>query len=135
MQAHDAEPLPSGLWLREMMALAEDCAGKPDMAESHAIRRAYYLCCLCPPALRVLLAPVFPEDELELLLADESTEQAAKLVIGRSGEIAIAPHCDTATYEGRFDAGDGTHASFIARLPALAMIGAWAGYFSQPRTP
>lgn len=135
MQGHDAEPLPTGLWLREMMALANDCAGLPDMAEEHAMRRAYYLCLLCPLPLRSLLRPQFLETELEAFLGRGDIEQAAALIIG-SGEITIVPPGDDAPfYQARYGLDDGTHATIEAERAGLAMIGAWARYFSELRKP
>ena len=135
MQTHDAEPLPTGLWLREMMVLADDCAGMPLMAPDHAVRRAHYLCCLCPIPLRTLLLPKFSESDLESLLVEGKIEAAAALVIGQSGEILVVQLDDMSGYQARFGTGDDIQTALDARLPVLAMIGAWARFFSEPRRP
>lgn len=131
MQGHYPEPLPTGLWLREMMALADDCAGKADMAEDHALRRAYYLSCLCPPPLAKLLRPKYLEEDLESFLAKQDIQGAAALVLGPGGDVTIIPLAsDTPRFEARYRMGDGDYTALEAGLVGLAMIGAWARFFS-----
>lgn len=133
MQGQDTEPLPTGLWLREMAALANDCAGRADLAEGHAIRRAYHLCCLCPRPLRPLLLPGYLDSDLEGFLARGEVVQAVALILG-NGEIAIRPLDDRSGFEAQYGMGDGVHAALTARLAGLAMIGAWARFFSEQRS-
>lgn len=105
------------------------------MAPDHAVRRAYFLCCLCPAPLRTLLSPTFTEEDLEFLLEESRIEAAATLVVGQSGEIVVVQRDDLSGYMAHFHTGDDFEATLAAPQPVLAMIGAWARYFSEPHKP
>jgi hypothetical protein len=85
--------------------------------------------------LRSLLSPQFAESELDALLAREDTDEALALLLGDHGERALIRRDTPPLYRARYGMGEGVYASLDASLPTLAMIGAWARYFSELRGP
>jgi hypothetical protein len=122
--------LPPEVWLREMQRLVASCLSEDQSHDDRAIRKAFYLCQLCPPPLHRLLSSPLSEDELERLLDEGAHETAAQSITGNR-IIRLARSADTGEHIAIFQIEQENGLEFQARSAALAIIGAWAGFFTE----
>jgi hypothetical protein len=118
-------PLPTGIWLSELRKLAESCANDNAEAEDRAVRRAFHVLKLSPPAIARIWSANLSENDLEIMLEQGQASKAACEIVGRHASIKISDalgHRHVAVLKP--DGDDPVSAE--AASPALAMISAWA---------
>lgn len=108
MRLENDDPLPAGIWLAELRRLANDT----DIAEDRAVRRAFHLRRLSPPAIARLSEFTLSEEEMELMLEEGRAYEAASLIVDAHGTACP---------------------DFNENIPALDMINAWANSMADPQ--
>jgi len=118
------KPLPAGIWLSELRKLAESCANDNGEAEDRAVRRAFHVLKLSPPAIARIWAADLSESEMETMLDQGHAREAACEIVGSHASVEMSGDAKRHVAVLQFDGDAPVRAE--AATPALAMISAWA---------
>ena len=124
------EPLPVGIWLSELRKLAESCANDNGDAEDRAVRRAFHFLKLSPRPIAARWDFGITEDEIERMLDQGRAQDAASEIIGGDAAIELSSSIDGPSHVAVLTYDEKLPVTAQAATPALAMIGAWAKFFS-----
>lgn len=117
-------PLPIGVWLSELRKLAEICANDNGDTEDRAVRRAFHVLKLSPPAIARIWAADLSESDLETMLEEGHASDAACVIVGAHAKVELSGGAAKHVAVLQFDGEAPVRAE--AATPALAMISAWA---------
>jgi len=124
MPVEDEKPLPAGIWLSELRKLAESCANDNGEAEDRAVRRAFHVLKLSPPAIARIWAADLSEGDMEAMLEQGNAREAAGQIVGSHASVEMAADTKRHVAVLQFDGDQPVRAE--AATPALAIISAWA---------
>lgn len=123
-------PLATEFWVPAMKSFSDWCENADAEAEDRAARRALQLAMIAPLGVRRLLQPSFRYDEIELLLEADSIEHAAQAILGGNVSIQATRSEETGLWRTQFSIDNDRPVCAEGRTAVLAMLGAWARYFS-----